>query len=279
MTGQNENRKYEWFNDESFWAYYAPIMFDDAHWAEVPAVADGLTRLARLRLYDPCPVQPGRNPDAGAVPGSGHDPSGPRILDLCCGIGRISLELARRGFAVTGVDLTGSFLDTARDDCGYEKLNIEYILEDARSFKRPLFFDTAVNLYISFGYFENPDDDLLVARNAYESLKPGGAFIIETLGKEIAVRDFTQGEWFERAGYTVLTEYRAVDSWAALYNRWILIKDGERIERTFTQRLYAASELRALLLQAGFAFVELYGDWDESPYDQNAVKLIAVGRK
>jgi SAM-dependent methyltransferase len=257
------NFKEEWFNDADFWTRYAPIMFDDAHWAEVPNVADGVTRLAALNLY---------GGDSGL-------PSAPRVLDLCCGMGRISSELARRGFAVTGVDITAAFLETARDDAAYENLDIEYIEADARSWKRPGFFDTAVNLYISFGYFENPADDLLLARNVYESLKGGGSFIIETLGKEIAVRDFTQGEWFERAGFTVLTEYAPVDSWEGLRNRWILIKDGTRIEKTFTQRLYAATELRALLREAGFSRVEIYGDWDESPYDNRAKKLIAVGRK
>jgi hypothetical protein len=118
-----------------------------------------------------------------------------------------------------------------------------------------------------------------VARNVYESLKPGGAFIIETLGKEIAVRDFVEAEWFERAGFMVLTEYAPVDSWAALKNRWILINGERRIEKTFTQRLYAASELRTLLEKAGFSPVELYGAWDESPYDNRAATLIAVGRK
>jgi SAM-dependent methyltransferase len=255
--------KKEWFNDESFWERYAPVMFDDAHWDEVPLVADGVTALARLNLY---------GPSSGAV-------SGPRLLDLCCGFGRISLELARRGFAVTGVDITEAFLRTAGEDALYGGLDAEFVREDARSFKRPEFFDAAVNLYISFGYFEDPADDLLAARNVFDSLKPGGVFIIETLGKEIAVRDFTECEWFERAGYTVLTEYEAVDSWAALKNRWILIRDGERTEKTFTQRLYAATELRRLLFEAGFGSVEIYGDWDESAYDEKARKLIAVGRK
>jgi hypothetical protein len=123
----------------------------------------------------------------------------------------------------------------------------------------------------------------------YESLKPGGCFIIETLGKDIAVRDFTPGEWFKRAGFLVLTEYKALDSWALLKNRWILIRDSpdghevsnmpERIEKTFTQRLYAATELRALLFKAGFKDLELYGGWDERSYDQNAEVLIAVGKK
>ena len=255
----------EWFNDGEFWEQFAPIMFDGAHWAEVPAVADGVTRLARLGLYGETSTSP-----SGA---------GIKILDLCCGFGRVSAELARRGFAVTGVDITESYLQTAREEASYENLNIEYISADARDFVRTQFFDAAVNLYISFGYFENQEDDRLLLSNVYESLKTGGTFIIETLGKEIAVRDFAESDCFQRAGFTVLTEYEALDSWTFLKNRWILFKDRKSIEKTFTQRLYSASELRALLVEAGFAKVEIYGDWDESPYDHRAAKLIAVARK
>ncbi|MDR3139876.1 MAG: class I SAM-dependent methyltransferase [Treponema sp.] len=260
--------KKEWFNDEDFWTEYAPIIFDEKHWQEVPLAADGITRLARLNLYG----------EEGEGAG-GERAGGPRLLDLCCGMGRVSLELAGRGFAVTGVDITEAYLRTAVEDAACAKLDIDFIREDARSFKRPGFFDAAVNLYISFGYFEDPREDLLVAKNVYESLKPGGAFIIETLGKEMAVRDFIEAEWFERAGFMVLTKYAPVDSWAGLKNRWILINEKKRIEKTFTQRLYAASELRRLLEEAGFSRVELYGAWDESPYDHRAAALIAVGRK
>ena len=239
-------------------------MFDDAHWAEIPAVADSVTRLARFDLY-------------GETSSLGTEL---KVLDLCCGFGRVSSEFARMGFTVTGVDITESYLQTAREDASCEELNIEYVRADARDFVRPRFFDIVVNLYISFGYFSNQQDDLLLVRNAYESLKSGGAFIIETLGKEIAVRDFVEAEWFERAGLTILTQYEAFDSWTFLKNRWILLlKDGKRIEKTFTQRLYSASELKTLLLEAGFAEVEIYGDWDESPYNHRSAKLIAVGRK
>lgn len=259
------DKKPEWFNDKSFWEQYAPIMFDDAHWVEVPQVADGVTSLARFNLY-------GKKSQPALK-------SAPKILDLCCGFGRISAELSRRGCAVTGVDITESYLQAAREEAVYENLDIEYIQSDARDFIRPGFFDAVVSLYISFGYFKNQKDDILLLSNAFKSLKNGGSFIIETLGKEIAVRDFTESEWFERAGYTVLTEYEALDSWTFLKNRWILIKDGKRTEKIFTQRLYAASELRSLMLEAGFKTVEIYGDWDESPYDQNAARLILAGRK
>jgi SAM-dependent methyltransferase len=258
--------KSEWFNDDDFWEQYAPIMFDDKRWSEVSVAADGITRLAGLHLYD-------------GMADSKVGRKGPFILDLCCGFGRITLELARRGFVASGVDITAAYLSTARDDAAYEGLAIEFIQDDVRNFKRKKAFDAAVNLYNSFGYFENPLDDLLFLKNVHYSLKDGGALIIDVLGKEIAIRDYVEAEWFERAGFTVLTECSPVDSWASVWNRWILFKDGTRREKTFVQRLYAASELRTLLYQAGFSNVELYGDWDESPYDNDAQTLIAVGRK
>jgi SAM-dependent methyltransferase len=262
----------EWFYDKDFWVQYAPIMFDDKRMTEIPQVADAITRLARLDLYRTV-----ASPYMEAAQSGGAL----RVLDLCCGFGRITLELARRGFSPVGVDITGAYLETARSDAAYENLDIEFVHGDVRFFKRPAAFDLAVNLYISFGYFEDPGDDRLFARNVCESLKPGGAFIIETLGKEMAVRDFVENEWFERAGFMVLTEYASLDSWSLLRNRWILIdkKDGRRIEKTFTQRLYSASELRQLLFDSGFSKVEIYGNWDESAYDRRAEGLIVVGRK
>lgn len=251
----------EWFSDEAFWERFAPVMFGPDRWAEVPAVADGIERLSGL-----------------APRGGSPDGEAPRALDLCCGMGRIAVELASRGWKTTGVDITASYLDAARESAEDEGVEIEFLREDVRRFVRPRSFDAALNLYVSFGYFDDPADDLRMARNARESLSPGGCFIIETLGKETAVRDFTDGEWFERGGCTVLTEFSVVDSWAALRNRWILLKDGERFERSFDQRLYAGTELRRLLLDAGFSAVELYGDWNGSPYDRKARVLIAVAR-
>ena len=253
----------EWFNDAGFWEHFAPIIFDETRWAEADEVADGVTRLARLDLYNP----------------ENRKNRPPRIVDLCCGPGRMSLEFARRGFDVLGVDITAAYLKTASRDSEREGLKIGFIQKDVRAFKRNAAFDVAVNLYNSFGYFDDPLDDRLFVKNAFYSLKDGGVFIIEVLGKEIAVRDYVEADWFERAGYTMMTESRPVDSWSSVRNRWITIRGKERREKVFVQRLYAASELRRLLLDSGFAEVEIYGSWDEAPYDENAKMLIAVGRK
>jgi SAM-dependent methyltransferase len=250
--------KPEWFNEGRFWQAFSPVMFDSRLMSEPPVVADGVTRLAGLDLY------------------GGGASSAPRLLDQCCGFGRMALELSRRGFAVTGVDITDFYLDAARNGAAREGLDAEFIREDVRAFRRRAFFDIAVNLYISFGYFENEADDLLVARNARESLADGGAFIIETLGKEIAARDFVKREWFPKGDFTVLTEYAVLGAWERLQNRWIMMKDGKTFERVFSQRLYSARELRTLLLSAGFSRVEAWGNWDGAPYNEDAERLIAA---
>jgi SAM-dependent methyltransferase len=258
---------HEWFYEERFWQTFAPVMFDARRMAEPSEVADGVIHLADLDLYrTDMPDTPAPN-------------APPRLLDLCCGFGRMALEFARRGFAVTGVDITGFYLDAARRGAAREALDAEFIQEDARAFTRPGFFDIAVNLYISFGYFENEADDARVARNVCESLKTGGVFIIETLGKEIAARDFVKREWFPKGDFTVLTEYAIQGAWDRLQNRWIMMKDGKTFERVFSQRLYSARELRSLLANAGFSRVDFYGGWDGEPYNEDATRLIAVARK
>jgi SAM-dependent methyltransferase len=262
-------KKREWFKDTEFWEHFAPIIFNEVHWAEVPEVADAVTRLSGFNLYGETSKDSWQKPLTSV----------PKILDLCCGLGRISTVLAQMGFEVTGVDLTEKYLTTAKEDAKAENLNIEYILEDVRKFVRPDYFDTIINLYISFGYFKDQNDDLLVLKNVYESLKTGGTFIIETLGKEIAVKNFIESEWFEQSGYTVMTEYELLDSCTFLKNRWIIMNNEKRIEKIFVQRIYSASELKELLLQAGFKKIDIYGDWDESVYDHKARMLIAVCRK
>jgi SAM-dependent methyltransferase len=257
-----DDKAKEWFNDTDFWNEFAPVMFDENRWAEVPAVADGIITLSGIE---------------------DTLKAGGKIADLCCGMGRISNELARRGFSVTGIDITQSYLDSASEDAEAERLSVDYIHQDVRNFRKPEYFDLALNLYISFGYFDEPEDDLLFIKNTFDSLKNGGVFIIELLGKEIAARDFIEGEAFDRAGFVVATEYKILGNWEQLQNTWTITKeplhDTFRAQKVFTQRLYAATELEAMLLKAGFSSVKIYGGWDGIAYDEYARMLIVVAKK
>lgn len=246
----------EWFEKENFWLEYGPVMFDASRWAESSAVAESVCRIASLS-------------------------KGSSVLDAGCGPGRISVELALLGMNVTGVDLIQPFLDAARESAADEGVPLTLVQADLREFSAQKQFDAAVNLYTSFGYCSTIEDDAKILRRIQENIKSGGFFILELLGREIAVRDFTEGEWFTRAGKTVLTEFEVSGAWEGLRSRWILInnKDGTRIEHEFVQRLYSAVELKKLLLECGFSSADVYGDFDFSPYDQNARTMVLVARK
>lgn len=247
-----------WFEDEEFWKAYASLMFDEGRWAEVPGVVDSLLGFAGLPLR---------------AEGPGKRPA---ILDTCCGVGRHSIEFASRGFRVTGIDITTAYLDAARESAASLAEGPDFLRADMRTFTRPAAYDLAINLFRSFGYFEDPADDLAALKAINASLVPGGVFVLETLGKELAARDYIEGEWFERDGWTVLTEFKVSGDWEGLVHRWVLVRGAERIDRSFTLRLYSATEIEAALRGAGFARVEAYGSWTGSAYDDRAETMIIV---
>jgi SAM-dependent methyltransferase len=206
--------------------------------------------------------------------------AGSAVLDLCCGVGRHSLEFARRGHTVTGVDRTAAYLRTARGAAEAEGLAVEWIEADAREFLRPAAFDLAINMYTSFGYFEDPAEDRGVAENLCASLKPGGTLVMDLMGKERLARIFSPRSWDELPDGSLFLQEREIrDDWTWIENRWILVKDGQRKDFSLGHRLYDGAGLRTLLLGSGFESVALYGDLDGAPYDNEARRLVAVAQK
>ena len=254
----------QWFESENFWTQFAPIMFDDARWAEAPTVAQYVKDIAKL------------------APGS-------KVLDAGCGLGRISVELAALDLDVTGVDIIQSELDAARDSAQAEGVELTLINHDLRTFNAPNQFDCAVNLYTSFGYCDTIDEDMQILRNIVESVKPGGTFIMECTSRETAILYWTPGEEFERAGYKVVTHFEVTGAWEGLKSQWTLYPaDADLkktpapqpvVDHTFIQRLYPATFLRNKLMEFGFSKAEVYGDFDFSPYNENARTMVLIGRK
>nr|ABQ11273.1 putative methyltransferase [uncultured bacterium] len=245
----------DWYDDDSFWETFQNYMFDSRRLGLASAEVDQMIALLGLK-------------------------SGGAVLDLCSGIGRHSIEFARRGFKVTGVDRTTPYLDQARSSAAKENLKIEFVRSDMREFSRPAAFDAAINFFTAFGYFENPADDAKVARNLGDSLKPGGRLIVDTMGKEVIARKFRERDWGTREdGAIVLEERRVLDGWKRLESRWTRIYGSERRSSTLLVRLYSGAELESLLREVGFREVDLYGSLSATPYDQNAERLVAVASK
>jgi len=244
-----------WFENDRFWAALAPILFGEQRLAITPEQTDRLVALLEI------------------APGAS-------LLDLCCGPGRHSVELARRGYRVTGVDRQSDYVAQARERAAAEKLPAEFVIEDMRRFVRPATFDAVINMYTSFGYFEDPADDRLVLEHAFASLKPCGRIVMELMGREVLARVFRARDWDqEEDGTILLQERRLAPDWGWIHNRWILIRDGRSEEFRFGHRLYTGTELSALLRACGFTDVHVFGSLAGAPYDHQAGRLVVCARK
>ena len=243
-----------WHEQDEFWNTFAPTLFTEEHWSRAPEEVEHVISLLGIK-------------------------AGARVLDLCCGTGRHSLELVRRGFRVTGVDRTQRYLDSASEQADEEGLEIEFVLDDMRTFCRADVFDAVINVYTAFGYFEDQEDDRQVVMNVFRSLRSGGVFLLDMMSKEVLARKFRERDWREEDGVLILQEREIARNWSWIENRWILLKGSERTEFRLSHRLYSATELASLLTTCGFGQVEAYGDLEGGAYDHTASRLVVVGRK
>lgn len=243
-----------WYERDRFWALLQPVLFNDAREAIATVEVQGFLDLCGL------------SPPA-------------RVLDLGCGPGRHSLELARRGFQVTGLDRTRSYLEQLRARAATEGLEVATLQGDMRELDQEGAFDAALCAFTTFGYFDDPADDLRVLQSLRRAVVPGGCVLIDVLGKEIAARG-GHTRWWARLEPDVwlLEERQAEDSYTSLVTRWIVLRRGVEEQLEMRYRLYAASELMALLQRAGFHDVRVFGDWSGAPYGQDAHRLIVCGR-
>jgi SAM-dependent methyltransferase len=247
-------RKKEWFDDDSFWREMYPFMFPSQRFADAEKQVRKALALAK--------------------------PKGRSALDLCCGPGRFTIALARKGFAVTGVDRTKYLLDKARAKARDARVKVEWVQEDMRDFLRPNSFALVLSMFTSFGYFEDRREDRLVLENIFASLKPGGVFLVELMGKERLAKIFQSpittilpdgGIWIDR--------HEIFDDWTRVRNEWLVVRNGKTKSFKFTLNIYSGLELRERMEGAGFTGVKLYGTLDGTEYGSNAERLIAIGRK
>lgn len=243
-----------WHELDEFWDTVEPVLFSDRRMENAPVEVDRIINLLK--------TTPGQH-----------------VLDLCCGVGRHTLELARRGFHATGLDRTQKYLDRAVSQARQEGLEVEFIHGDMRTFSDEGRFDVILNYFTSFGYFNQPKDDTLVVNNVLRSLKKGGIFLMDMMGKEVLAKVFRERDWREEGGILILEERKIRGNWSIVESRWIMIRGEERKEVSLALRLYSAVELGLMLSNAGFRDVDVYGDIDGNPYDDTAKRLVVVARK
>ena len=203
--------------------------------------------------------------------------AGVAMLDVACGKGRHSIQLAGKGFDVTGIDLSEESIEEAlQSECD----SLHFYRHDMRLPFRINYYDYAFNFFTSFGYFKTKREHDNAIRTIAQSIKHQGFFIMDYLNvhfaegqiepsasKEIDGIIFNITKWFDDSHF-----YKKIE-----------VKDTELDETAeFTERVakFSLADFKAMFAREGLTIQEVYGDYNFSAYDEQlSPRLIMIAGK
>jgi 2-polyprenyl-3-methyl-5-hydroxy-6-metoxy-1,4-benzoquinol methylase len=186
------------------------------------------------------------------------------ILDLACGGGRHSIELASRGLTVVGVDIVKPVIRAAQARAAELNLSVEFVQGDMRELHYEARFDVVLIMNSSLGFFDDPTNQQVLA-GAVRALTPGGKLIIQCINPyqiESYMREFRNGWYAIGTGY-VLREARFDPFSASLQIDYRYLDPSQSLEVQHPGdriRLYGFPELTAMLRAAGLRPLSAFGD-------------------
>jgi cyclopropane fatty-acyl-phospholipid synthase-like methyltransferase len=184
---------------------------------------------------------------------------GTKLLDCPCGIGRISLPLAKKGVKVTGVDITLEYLDELAEKALKSKLKIDLMHSDMRKINFKNHFNAAMNFGTSFGYFDKESDDCLTLKKVYQALKPGGLFLLHTINRDWILKHFQSSDWQNIKDMRLLQSRKFDYSTSRMQDVWIFQKGDKEYKHMTDLRLYSYHEVLRIMEAVGFKDIECFG--------------------
>ncbi len=205
---------------------------------------------------------------------------GSAVEDLGCGRGRHAIPLARKGYRVTGVDLSAKMLGMARARARKEGVSVEWVREDMRVFRRPGAFDLCLSLFTSFGYFQD-EENQVVLDNVGRSLKEGGTFLLDlrNAGKGLSRLESWDQTIEVPSGRLRMAIRFNPSTMRATAEHVLTRQDGIRISSAFDVRLYSNEELEAMLRRAGMRVRDFFGSLSGDPFTSDSARMVVLSVK
>ncbi len=210
---------------------------------------------------------------------------GERVLDMACGTGRHSLELARRGHDVVGTDISPDLLAIAEADAEAESLSASFVAADLRELDFSEEFDLVLNLNDgAIGYFETEEENHRTFEVIAAALRPGGGNLLQLPNVLYAETHLPQTTWIAGEGMVELIDHRWEPRTRYLEGSTMPILVGEVFEGVkpipFRQRLYSAEELTEIYASVGMEFSGAFrGTGKPRPPKDSQFEVFFSGRK
>jgi SAM-dependent methyltransferase len=205
-----------------------------------------------------------------------------RVLDVCSGYGRHSIELARRGFDVTGIDISEMQVAEARRLASAAGVSPAFLVGDARSLPVAAgAFDAAVNMFLSFGYFATDAESQAMLNGIARALRPGGRLLIDFWNREHEMRAFEPVVLDRRDDDILEIEDWSFDHLQGRFT-WVntvIYPDGRRESWTQSIRAFTVAEVARMLDAAGLSLTAVYGSLDGEPYTMDSEAAVFVAER
>ncbi|MDX2063411.1 MAG: class I SAM-dependent methyltransferase [Bacteroidia bacterium] len=205
-----------------------------------------------------------------------------RVIDLACGSGRYSLELARLGHHVTGIDLSQRRIQqaiaTAHDEAHALSGTVKFLVADMRQLGFNAEFDLALNLFTSLGYFRDLAENQQVLQRTAQALRPGGVLVIDFLNAR-HVTDTLVPQEVQQVGGVRFEIRRRIEN--GQVHKSIRVTDGETMQH-FTEQvqLLTYRDFERLLKKAQLTLETAWGDYLGAPFnEERSERLILFARK
>ncbi len=200
---------------------------------------------------------------------------GAKVLDLFCGTGRHSIELSKRGHLVTGIELNPDYLNLGKKLSKGTGTIPKFVQGDVRYINFGEGYDAVIIMYNSFGYFSDSEEKLIL-KKIFNSLKPGGRLLIEILNRDWILKNYKEIQETVIQGIRVV-EKREFDILTSRNN--FVIKRYEEdgvVTKKGSWRLYSAHEIKNMLEEIGFMFIDGYSSLEKEPLmkDTRLMKLV-----
>jgi ubiquinone/menaquinone biosynthesis C-methylase UbiE len=208
-------------------------------------------------------------------------PVGSRILDAPCGQGRHSHLLAEAGFRIDGIDYSRQLITLAKKRGSGPSLR--YMRADMRKLPSSWSnrFDGVVNLFTSFGFFDNPSDDARVIGEFARVLKPGGVFVWQGASRDGVMARFLSRDSWESDDGTIVMQGRKFDplSGVLTIESTLRRKSGRTSRRAHRIRLYNATRLAELCAAENLIVEEAFEEFTSRPLTRRSTEMLLVARK
>jgi cyclopropane fatty-acyl-phospholipid synthase-like methyltransferase len=200
------------------------------------------------------------------------------VLDAACGAGRHSIYLASKGFNVFGFDLSKTLLSKAKEYAKQRSVKNDFVCADLRNICFRKKFDLIINLFTSFGYFKNDEENFKFINTAYSLLNQNGFYVLDYFNKNYLLANLTAENEKLIDGRIIIERRKVVNDRII---KKIQIKNGLE-EQHFIEsvRLYSKIEIDMEFKKIGFTPVSAFGNYDGTNYDeQNSSRLILFFKK